>query len=253
MKIGAQLFTVRAYAQNEKDLGRTLERVAAIGYRAVQLSAVGPIAPKRVKALCDENGLEIALTHNGEQKFLQNTDALIEEHQLYGCRYVGLGSMPDRYRSAAWVDYFARDFEAPAQKLADAGMKFMYHNHAFEFSRLPGGDTIMDRLLSALPAELMGVTADAYWLQYAGVDVNRWMAAHRDRLLCVHLKDLVPTLSETRMAAVGEGNINFEDILRTVSGNGVTEYAFVEQDNCYDQSPFDCLRTSFENLQKMGY
>ena len=102
MQIGAQLFTVRDYAQNEADLGRTLERVAEIGYKTVQLSAIGPIAPARVKTLCDANGLKIVLTHNGEQKF-QNVDALIEEHQIYGCKYVGIGSMPGRYRSGQWV------------------------------------------------------------------------------------------------------------------------------------------------------
>ena len=51
MQIGAQLYTLRAFTQTEKDLGRTLERVARIGYRNVQLSAIGPIAPKRIKAL----------------------------------------------------------------------------------------------------------------------------------------------------------------------------------------------------------
>ena len=35
MKIGAQLYTLRTYCQNETDLGRTLARVAAMGYEAV--------------------------------------------------------------------------------------------------------------------------------------------------------------------------------------------------------------------------
>ena len=48
MLIGAQLYTLRAYCQNEKDLGRSLERVAAMGYQAVQLSAIGPVDPKRI-------------------------------------------------------------------------------------------------------------------------------------------------------------------------------------------------------------
>ena len=250
MQIGAQLFTVRDYAQNEADLGRTLERVAEIGYKTVQLPAIGPSAPARVKALCDANGLKIVLTHNGEQKF-QNVDALIEEHQIYGCKYVGIGSMPGRYRSGQWVEYFARDFEGAARKLKDAGMLMMYHNHDFEFVHLPEGGTLMDKLLKLMPAELMGVTADTYWLQYAGVDVLDWMHRHADRLHCIHLKDLVPPAG--RMAPVGEGNINFPAILAQTAQNGVTEYALVEQDNCYDEWVFDCLKKSFDNLSKMGY
>ena len=95
MRIGAQMYTLRMYGQNERDLGRALEKVARIGYRDVQLSALGPIAPRRVKALCDANGLAIVLTHNPEQDFLTHPDELIEKHQIYGCRYVGLGYLPD--------------------------------------------------------------------------------------------------------------------------------------------------------------
>lgn len=249
MRIGAQLYTLRMYCQNERDLARSLQKVAEMGYQTVQLSAIGPIAPRRVKALCDENGLQIVLTHNPEADFLTNIDALIERHQLYGCRYVGLGAMPERYRSAAWLPYFAEDFAPAAEQLKAAGLKLMYHNHAFEFARMPDGRTMMDHLLSLLPADLMGVTADTYWLQYGGVDVCDWLQAHADRLHCVHLKDYVPCGFEARMAAVGQGNLPFGRILEQLRGNGVTEYALVEQDDCYGASPFDCLRESLAYLK----
>ena len=251
MKIGAQLYTVRAYCQNEKDLGRTLEKIAGMGYACVQLSAIGPIAPKRVKALCDQNGLDIVLTHNPEADFIQHIDALIERHQLYGCRYVGLGYLPDRYHNPDFLPYFAEDFGPAAEKLRAAGMKLMYHNHAFEFERMPDGRTMMEHLLAMLPADLMGVTADTYWLQYAGVEVRGWLKTHADRLHCVHLKDFAIRGFDIRMAAVGQGNLNFPAILQDLRGNGVTEYALVEQDECYGESPFDCLRQSGDYLKAL--
>lgn len=251
MQIGAQLYTVRAFCQNEKDLGRTLERVAALGYDTVQLSALGPIDPRRVKALCEANGLRIALTHNPEGDFLNNVDALIERHQIYGCRYVGLGMLPDRYRGPDWLPHFAEDFGPAAEKLQAAGMKLMYHNHAFEFGRMPDGRTLMEHLLAALPADLMGVTADTYWLQFGGVDVCAWLQAHADRLHCVHLKDYVPRGFEARMAAVGRGNLDFARILNILKTNGVTEYALVEQDDCYGESPFDCLDQSLRHIRRL--
>ena len=251
MRIGAQMYTLRMYGQNERDLGRALEKVARIGYRDVQLSALGPIAPRRVKALCDANGLAIVLTHNPEQDFLTHPDELIEKHQIYGCRYVGLGYLPDRYHLPEFLPYFQEDFGPVAEKLKAAGMKFMYHNHAFEFERQPDGRTMMEHLLAMLPADLMGVTADTYWLQYAGVDVCDWLRRHADRLPCVHLKDQAIRGFEIRMAPVGGGNLNFPAILDTIRNNGVTEYALVEQDECYGESPFACLQKSFEYLQNV--
>ena len=251
MRIGAQLYTVRAYCQNEKDLGRTLERVAAMGYQTVQLSALGPIDPKRIRALCDANGLTIALTHNPESDFVSGIDALIERHQLYGCKYVGLGMLPERYHSPDWLGHFAEDFLPSAEKLRAAGMKMMYHNHAFEFAHMPDGRTMMEHLMDLFPADLMGVTADTYWLQFGGVDVCAWLKAHAERLHCVHLKDYVPQKFEARMAAVGQGNLDFAKIVSELNTNGVTEYALVEQDDCYGASPFACLAKSFEALKTL--
>lgn len=251
MRIGAQLYTLRTYCQNETDLGRTLEKVAAMGYGCVQLSALGPIAPERVKALCDQNGLEIVLTHNPEADFLRNIDDLIARHQLYGCRYAGLGYLPDRYHSPDFLPYFAEDFGPAAEKLRAAGLKMMYHNHAFEFERMPDGRTMMDHLLSQLPADLMGVTADTYWLQYGGQDVRGWLRDHADRLSCVHLKDFAVRGFDIRMAAVGRGCLDFSALLKELRGNGATEYALVEQDDCYGESPFECLKQSREYLRKI--
>ena len=253
MNIGAQLYTLRTYTQNEADLGRTLEKVAKIGYQTVQLSGIGPIPAKRVRQLCDDNGLKIVLTHNGEHRFLHQIDSLIEDHQIYGCKYVGLGAMSEKYRAPYWLPYFKDDFMPAAQRLKEAGMLFMYHNHHFEFAHLPDGRTMMDALLEMLPPDLMGITLDTYWLQMAGMDVKKWIAEHADRLPCVHLKDMSVTGVETRMAAVGRGNMDFKGIMDILNNNGVTQYALVEQDDCYGESPFDCLEQSYRYLKELGY
>ena len=164
MKIGAQLYTVRMFAQNERDLGRTLEKIAAMGYEYVQVSGIGNIAPEKVKHLCDANGLIIVLTHNPEHRFLGGIDALIEEHLMYGAKYVGLGMMTDRYRTPDMFDDFFRDFEKPLQKLMDSGMLFMYHNHALEFARLADGSFVL--------STSFGRNNDSFMLVYNDVTKN---------------------------------------------------------------------------------
>ncbi len=254
MVLGAQGYTIRTYMQNERDIRRSLAQVAQIGYKTVQISAIGPIDPKTLRAICDDNGLKIVLTHTAEPRLLGDLDAVIREHEILGAPYIGLGAMSERYRNLPeWTGYFIEDFLPIAQKIRDAGMRFMYHNHNLEFERFPDGSLKIDALLEGFPAELMGITLDTYWLQAAGCDIIHWIEKLKDRIPCVHLKDMAVKGMEIRMAAVGEGNLNFKAILETLERLGSTEYLLVEQDNCYDESPFDCLKKSYDNLVRLGY
>jgi hypothetical protein len=53
------------------------------------------------------------------------------------------------------------------------------------------------------------------------------------------------------MAVVGEGNINFARVLYEAENAG-TEYLLVEQDNCYGEDPFECLKRSYRQLAAWG-
>lgn len=254
MILGAQGYTIRTYMQTERDIRRSLKKVADIGYTTIQISAIGPIDPRLLRELCDENGLKIVLTHTPEGRLLNETDKVIEEHNILGCDYIGLGAMPERYRSCAeWLPYFAEDFKTPAKKMRDAGKMLMYHNHSFEFAKQPDGSMLIDALMNAFPADLMGFTLDTYWLQAAGCDPVEWIGRLKDRIPCIHLKDMSVFKNDHRMAAVGEGNMNFPAILKAVKAAGGTKHMLVEQDDCYGESPFACLKKSFDNVKKMGY
>jgi sugar phosphate isomerase/epimerase len=70
----------------------------------------------------------------------------------------------------------------------------------------------------------------------------------------VHLKDMT-ILSEgwsaqQAMAEIGEGNLNWPEILRACQEAGVEWYA-VEQDEC-QRDPFKSLSISYQNLRAMG-
>ena len=43
MQLGAQLFTLRDYTQTAKDFAYSMGQVAKMGYKTVQISAIGPI------------------------------------------------------------------------------------------------------------------------------------------------------------------------------------------------------------------
>ena len=249
MELGAQLFTLREYTQTPADLDYSLGRVAGIGYKTVQISAIGPIPAQVVRQLCDKHGLKIVLTHTDPVRILEDTDAVIQEHEIMGCQYIGIGMMPPKYRSQEWLWHFAADYKEPARKIAAAGKLLMYHNHNLEFQRL-GGKLVMDTLLESFAPEEMGFTLDTYWVQMGGGDVCGWLRKLEGRIPCVHLKDMAVRGMEPIMAPVGGGNLPWPQILQTLREQGGTEHLLVEQDVCQG-SPFDCLRESFDNLQAL--
>lgn len=259
MKTGAQLYTVRAYTQTESDFALTMSKIAKIGYKTVQISAIGSIRPEKVREICDREGLEIILTHSNVDRILNDTKALIHEHDILGCKYIGLGCMPEKYHTKEWLHRFMHDFKEPAKEIAAAGKLLMYHNHnlefeAFEAEQLPNANPrkrIMEYLLESFGPDELGITLDTYWVAAAGADVCQWIHLLKDRIPCVHLKDMQVKGMSSFMAPVMEGNLNFPGILKSLEET-CCEYLLVEQDTCQG-SPFDCLETSYRNLKNAGY
>ena len=83
-----------------------------------------------------------------------------------------------------------------------------------------------------------------------GGDPAAWIRKVAGRIPCVHLKDMgVSNAREPFMMEVGEGNLNWPEILKACKAAGVKWY-IIEQDVCY-RDPFDSLETSLKNLQQM--
>lgn len=251
MKLGAQLYTLRDYIQNEKDLAFTLKEVRKMGYTEVQVSAIGPIKPEIVKELCDENGLKIAITHTNPDRILHETEKVIEEHEIMGCDYIGIGAMPEKYRRPEWFDHFEDDFKEPAKKIAAAGKLLMYHNHHLEFEKI-NGVRMLDQLMTAFAPDELGITLDTYWVQAAGENPINIIRQYGNRIPCIHLKDMDVVKGQVVMAPVLEGNMDFVNIMKEIDKVGTIEHLLVEQDVCIG-SPFDNLKKSFDNLAKLGY
>ncbi len=96
---------------------------------------------------------------------------------------------------------------------------------------------------------MMGFTLDTYWIQVGGGDPSQWLEKLAGRVPCIHLKDYAYS---AKMAVVGEGNLNFDRIFQMAEKAG-TKYMLVEQDDCYGESPFACLKRSYQNLKTYGF
>jgi sugar phosphate isomerase/epimerase len=256
--LAAQLYTVRAFTQTADDFAASLDKIRAIGYTAVQVSAIGPIPDAEVQTIADDTGLTICNTHVRPADALWNDlDAVIEQHHLWNCQHVAIGSMPGRYRAEGEVGFrrFAAEASQIGEKLHAAGLTFSYHNHSFEFvrfgSRRSGGArTGLDIIFEESDPRYLQAELDTYWVQHGGGDPTAWIERLKRRMPVVHLKDMVIVDGEQAMAEIGEGNLNWPAILQACRDAEVAWYA-VEQDVC-QRDPFESLKISYENLKAMG-
>ena len=188
---------------------------------------------------------------------MNETEAVIIEHRVLGAGYIGIGGTPTEHRGdAAGIQKFIGDFTPAAKKIADAGMKFMYHNHHFEFEKFDG-KTMFDRVTDGFAANLAGVTLDTYWVQAGGADPAFFLRKLAGRVDTIHFKDMSITKNADggvvqTMAPILEGNLNWQAIFDACKDAGV-KYTFIEIDDCSGNDPFDWLKISYDNLYKHGY
>lgn len=249
MKLGAQFYTLREKNKTPEGLYNSFKTVKEIGYQVVQMSAICKIEPERLKSFSDEFELPITVTHSAFDRIVNDTDALIKEHIIYGCPVIGLGSMPNEYRgSIEGARKFLNDIKDPMKRIEDAGLKFAYHNHAFEFDDL-GGVCSYDILMEEAPS--LNFILDTYWFKYAGrsyLDYIKLMG--NERLTNVHFKDMKDE-PQGAICPCGEGTIDFAPVVKLCDELKIP-YALVEQDNAPSLGDeYEQMATSFNNLKHL--
>lgn len=251
MKIGAQLYTVRNACKTPEDFALTLRRVADMGYSVVQVSGSCPYEAEWLKEQLDRNGLTCAITHFNKDKILGEPEETVRFHNVFGCRHIGLGSIPGGVEALRDLDRSMEALLVAGKRISACGAYMMYHNHQIEFGKYSEHMTYLERLAEYIPAEYMGFTLDTYWVQVGGGNPAQWLTRLKGRVPCIHLKDLAIEGHEQRFAAIGAGNIDFEPILAAAESAG-TQYLLIEQDDCYDKDPFDELHSSYRYLHALG-
>jgi sugar phosphate isomerase/epimerase len=244
--IAAQLYTLREFTKTPDDICKTLKKVKDIGYESVQVSGMGEIEPKELKSLADSFGMHICATHTPYERFINDLENVISEHRLWNCDYVGLGAMPEKYRSGrqGYKD-FIKEFSVIADEIYQGGLKFIYHNHSFEFEKF-GGITGMDILFSETDPDTFGFELDTYWIQAGGSDPVDWIRKVEGRMDVVHFKDMGIKDNKQVFAEIGQGNLNWDNIIEACGSIGVKWYV-IEQDICQGD-PFQSLKTSYDYL-----
>jgi len=153
-----------------------------------------------------------------------------------------------RFADRDAVAALARDLNEAAARAAEAGLRFGYHNHAFEFAQVDGRAGL-EVLADALdPAVILEV--DTYWAAVGSQDpgaVPALLGRLGDRVRYLHVKD-GPVTKDDPMTAVGAGRMPVADILAAATA---AEWHVVELDRCATDM-LTAVRMSIEWLTAHG-
>lgn len=257
--LAVQMYTVRDFTKTRADFAASLEKIAAMGYRAVQCSAVGcmngdtpEVSAAEAKKMLDDNGLTCIATHRAWAALASETAKEIDFHHTLGCDYTAIGGLPVKPHTPQLYRAWLAEAVPVIAQLKAAGIRFGVHNHSHEFIRATDDvrRSPMDVLIDEGDADLM-LELDLYWVEHAGLNCERILERCHGRVPVIHLKDKeVIADGGPVMAPIGEGNMDWAHIVPACREAGVRWYA-VEQDTCR-RDPFDCLKSSFDFLVGMG-
>lgn len=249
-QVALQLYTVRNRMTTRKDLEATVQRIAEIGYPAVQISGLdwGLITEEDMVQLCGDNGLEICATHEPADTILNSPEEVVERLQKLGCRYTAYPYPANiDLTTAESVAEFISNLDCAGSVLRDAGLVLTYHNHEIEFMKL-NGSPILDHIYRDTdPVGVQG-EIDTFWIQNGGGDPVAWCRRLNGRLPLIHLKDyaIIPDRKIT-FAEIGAGNLDFPAICSAAEQSGC-RWFIVEQDTCPGDE-FESVRKSFEYIR----
>ncbi len=248
-QVAAQLYTLRDHLKTPEEIAETLKKVAAIGYRAVQVSGMGPIAEEDLNAILKETGLICCATHEPGDVIRKEPEKIVERLKKLNCRYTAY-PYPNGVDWAKPEDLASliADLDKAGAVLRQAGQVLTYHNHAIEF--LPHSEgTVLDAIYRQTDARNLQGEIDTYWVQFGGGDPAAWCRKLKGRLPLLHMKDYAFTLADKpAFAEIGKGNLDWPGIVAAAEAAGC-EWFIVEQDTC-PGDPFDSLKISFDHIAK---
>lgn len=238
MNLSFQLYSAR----NFLPWMDVISRLAELGYTHVEgFGGVYENVPA-FRDLLDSHGLTMPSGHFFPVSELEEgLEASLTIARTLGMQRVICPAPEDLWRdgtdSANWISLAKRLNEA-GKRVNDAGFKFAWHNHHWEFMPLATGELPMNLLLEHAPE--MEWEMDVAWVVQGGADPMNWIEEHASRISTAHIKDIAPEgekSDEDGWADVGDGVMDWKSLIAALRNAG-TDLFIVEHDNPSDWDRF---------------
>jgi sugar phosphate isomerase/epimerase len=258
--IGVQAGSLRAALT--RDLAGTLEQIAAIGFREIELQWYGGNfgrTPDQLRAALDRAGLKATST-------LIHAGAMLVgwQRHLDAAKAIGIGHLAvvniteDERQSLADCHEWADRFNRAGEVARKAGMWVALHNEPQFMSLVdrPGtavpeggeGRTFYDEFIARTDPALVTLELDVGNMTRAGYDPVTFLKKHPMRYRLCHLKD-VPPQGQDGDRPLGKGRVDFRRILPAFA-NRCAMHFFVE--HAVDPAaPIETMRQSYQFLKEI--
>jgi len=255
--LALQLYTVREAVS--KDLEGTLERLAGLGYKQLELfgyngTFFGKTA-KEFKSILNKNGISVISSHHttgmamkGKGTLTDGWDKAIEDIHELGGQYMVCAFLFPNERTPENYKALPDLLEKSGKATKAAGIQFAYHNHDFEFEKFED-TTAFDFLASKTSADLVKLELDLYWASKAGQDPVKLFEKYPGRFPLWHVHDM--EAGTKNITEIGNGTIDFDRIFAAREKAGLKHW-FVEQDTS-KRDMFESLKISKDYLAKKNY
>jgi sugar phosphate isomerase/epimerase len=251
-KLSFNSYTLKDNLRSPEAIRKTLREASEIGYKSVELdlgALLMQLDRAELKAFLEEIGMRPVSAHIEFERLENDLEGTIDDCRFLGLQYVVVPNLPrDRFcKDAAGYRRGTKMLSSFAEEFKKNGMKFAYHNHGREFEKFDG-KVAMDIIFEE--SELLS-EIDVYWVQFSGGDPMYWIRKLSNRVPLVHVKDLGMLEGKQLSMEVGEGNMNWKDLLAACKDAKV-EWYVVEQEDFALRSPLEGIKISRDNLKKMG-
>ena len=282
LPIGLQLYTVGK--EMDADPSGTLKKVAAIGYKQVELSPIGKTPAKDLKKILDDNGLAnpsghyllsdlmsklpemIELAHLLEQEFMVVTIPWVADVSRFkpdpqGGEFALFLAVIRGLTLDDWK-WNAEQFSKVGEQVKKAGLQLAYHNHNFEW-RVYDGVVAYDEFLRLTDPGLVKLELDCGWAVVAGKDPVEYLSKYPDRYNLLHIKDFHKGF---KPRTTTQGDKDSGPVEATELGRGAIDYAkilavakkakiraqFVEQEPPFNEmSALEAIKVNYQYLKNL--
>lgn len=258
--IGLQMYSLRGPIGDEAiGVDQMIKAIGEMGYKYVETASywegtIYGMAPEDFKAKCDAAGFFPVSCHVGKdlgsEPLNPNWDEIwawwdqcIATHKAAGLKYLVTPSMPTPETLEglkAYCDYY----NAIGERCLEHGLKFGYHNHAFEFEKVYEDGTVMyDYMVKNTDPAKVFFELDVYWSNMGRRAPVELFEQYPNRFEILHVKD--------RKELGESGFVGFDAIFNNIEKAG-TKYLIVEVEN-YNMQPVESVKKSLEYLNNAAF